>query len=106
MPTCRKRPPVNDCVVDASALILSLASTTDEARTLGRRLSVAYVHAPHLIDAEVGNVLRRHEREGKVGQRESMAIFTASKAVVDRRHPHAGPLGGTRVEMARQRQRL
>ncbi len=49
-------------------------------------------HAPHLIDAEVGNVLRRHERNGYISSREAHASLDACGAYIDFRYPHTGPL--------------
>jgi predicted nucleic acid-binding protein len=57
-------------VVDASALVTALVGRSAGARALRRRLAAEVCHAPHLIDAEVGNVLRRRVRElGASGQR-------------------------------------
>jgi hypothetical protein len=46
-------------VVDASALA-SAALSGDTSAPLRQRLRDELVHAPHLIDAELGSVLRRH----------------------------------------------
>jgi len=54
---------VSDCVLDASAMVLALSGKSAEASALRTRLVGVRKDAPHLIDAEVGNVLRRHERE-------------------------------------------
>ena len=45
-------------VVDASAMIVALLGRSGQAAALRRRLAAEVCHAPHLIDAEVGNVLR------------------------------------------------
>jgi predicted nucleic acid-binding protein len=50
-------------------------------------------HAPHLIDAEVGNVLRRHERVGRLSADEAAQGLRAAAALIDHRYPHIGPLG-------------
>jgi len=80
-------------VLDASAMILALGGKTDAASALRTRLVGVRKHAPHLIDAEVGNVLRRHEREGRLSAEEALLAFRAARALVDHRHPHGGPLG-------------
>ncbi len=49
-------------------------------------------HVPHLIDAEVGNVLRRHEQRGPIGTHEARAALDAGRVLIEHRHPHAGPL--------------
>jgi predicted nucleic acid-binding protein len=84
---------VNDCVLDASALVLALGGKTDAASALRARLRGARRHAPHLIDAEVGNVLRRHEREARLSSDEALHALRAARALVDHRYPHVGPLG-------------
>lgn len=54
----------NDYVLDASALVLAVIGKTDTAQVLRQQLPTMRRHAPHLIDAETGNVLRRHEMSG------------------------------------------
>jgi len=53
-------------VVDASAYIYATTSTEPAARTVLKRIMDADCHAPHLLDAEVGNVLRRLELRGDI----------------------------------------
>jgi predicted nucleic acid-binding protein len=84
---------VTDYVVDASALVLALAGRTDDAVRLRARLPGMRRHAPHLIDAEVGNVLRRHEQAGLLSGAEAGAALRAAGTVVDHRYPHSGVLG-------------
>lgn len=83
---------MSDCVLDASALILALSGKTDAASALRTRLLGVRAHAPHLIDAEVGNVLRRHERESRLSPDEALFALGAARALVDHRYPHVGPL--------------
>lgn len=83
---------MTDCVLDASALVLALAGKDENADELRTRLPAMRRHAPHLIDAEVGNVLRRHERAGLLSRAEAEAALRASRALVDHRYPHAGAL--------------
>jgi predicted nucleic acid-binding protein len=84
---------VNDYVLDASALVLALVGNTDGARKLRRRLPDIRRHAPHLIDAEVGNVLRRHERVGRITALEAETALRVGAVLVDHRYPHTGALG-------------
>jgi predicted nucleic acid-binding protein len=84
---------VSDCVVDASALALALGGKSDSASALRARLAGVRRHAPHLIDAEVGNVLRRHEREGRLSGEEAAQGLRAAAVLIDHRYPHFGPLG-------------
>lgn len=83
---------MSDCVLDASAMVLAVSGKTDAASALRRRLGGVRKHAPHLIDAEVGNVLRRHEREGRLKPEEALLALRAARALVDNRYPHVGPL--------------
>lgn len=82
----------DDYVLDASALALALIGKSDSARTLRQRLPAIRRHAPHLIDAEVGNVLRRHEMSGRISTDEAQAALVAGGALVEYRYPHTGSL--------------
>jgi predicted nucleic acid-binding protein len=83
---------VSDCVLDASAMVLAVSGKTDAAATLRRRLSGVRKHAPHLIDAEVGDVLWRHERQARLSEEEALLAVRAARALVDHRYSHVGPL--------------
>jgi predicted nucleic acid-binding protein len=83
---------VNDCVIDASALVLAVVGKTTAADEFRARLPGVRRHAPHLIDAEVGNVLRRHEQAGLVSGREAKTALGVAEFLIDHRYPHAGPL--------------
>lgn len=83
---------MTDCVLDASALILALAGKSDGASALRARLVKVRRHAPHLIDAEVGNVLRRQEQGGRLSAAEALQGLRASRVLIDHRYPHVGPL--------------
>lgn len=89
-------PPMSECVLDASALVLALSGKTADAASLRRQLANDRTHAPHLIDAEVGNVLRRHERRGPLSRDEALVALRVAPAVVSRRYPHEAKL----LEMA------
>ncbi len=82
----------DDYVLDASALVLALIGKTDAADVLRQRLRTIRRHAPHLIDAEVGNVLRRHELSGRISAEEAEAALGASRVLIEHRYPHSGPL--------------
>lgn len=83
---------MNECVLDASAMVLALSGKTDGASALRAHLADARTHAPHLIDAEVGNVLRRHEREARLSPEEALLALRAAPTVVDHRYPQRAPL--------------
>lgn len=57
------------------------------------RLATEQVHAPHLIDAEFGNALRRLVREGHVEPDTAAVLLQWAPVFVDVRHAH-GPLTG------------
>jgi predicted nucleic acid-binding protein len=82
----------NHYVIDASALVFALVGKDDGARTLRARLPAMHRHAPHLIDAEVGNVLRHHLRAGLVSAAEASTALRSLRALVQQRYPHVGPL--------------
>lgn len=79
-------------MLDASALVLVLVGKSAAADGLRRRLPTMRRHAPHLIDAEVGNVLRRHEQGGRISADEARSALLAGPALIEHRYPHVGPL--------------
>lgn len=78
---------MSDCVLDASAMVLALSGKTDAASKLRTRLSGVRKQAPHLIDAEVRNVLRRHEREARLSPDEALLALHAARRTRARRPP-------------------
>ncbi|MGH3358287.1 MAG: type II toxin-antitoxin system VapC family toxin [Nocardioidaceae bacterium] len=86
---------MSDCVLDASALVLAVNGKNKAADDLRASLRGAWAHAPHLIDAEVGNVLGRHEHSGLIGEEEAHVALSAAQTLVAYRYPHAGPLAET-----------
>jgi predicted nucleic acid-binding protein len=75
-------------VVDASALLEVLlrtgAAATVEARLFGRDT----LHAPHLLDLEVAQVLRRYERAGELTARRAGEALADLAAFRIERYPH------------------
>jgi predicted nucleic acid-binding protein len=49
-------------------------------------------HAPHLIDAEVGNVLRRWVLRGQLAPDDAEKLLAAGAALIDYRHEMTGGL--------------
>lgn len=82
----------DDYVLDASALVLALVGKTAASDALRQRLPGMRRHAPHLIDAEVGNVLRRHEQSGRITPEGARAALRAGSALIEHRYPHTGSL--------------
>jgi predicted nucleic acid-binding protein len=85
-------PVPEDVVVDASAMIKVLTENSDGAYELGRRLIGSGLHAPHLLDAEVGDVLRRKVSRGALGEEVAVMGLASLDSLIDMRYPHAGPL--------------
>ncbi|MHB8289402.1 MAG: type II toxin-antitoxin system VapC family toxin [Acidimicrobiales bacterium] len=80
-------------VVDASALAFSILGTSPEHRSLRRRLAGDTCHAPHLVDAEIGNVLRRHVLRGELPASDAQALLFAAAPLIDHRYEMTGSLG-------------
>jgi predicted nucleic acid-binding protein len=79
-------------VIDASILVHALIGKGPAAAAVRVRLQGIDCHAPHLIDAEVGNVLRRRTRAADITGRQAIAALRAAKDVIDYRYPHVGAL--------------
>lgn len=79
-------------VIDASGIVTALLGKSPEAGILRRRLGAEVCHAPHLIDAEVGNVLRRHVLRGALAAADAEALLHSSVPLVDHRHEMTGAL--------------
>jgi predicted nucleic acid-binding protein len=73
-------------VLDASALVYAIRATVPSAAGLRRRLVEEPSHAPHLIDAEVGNVLRRHVLAGEISPSDAKTLLDDGATLVDMRH--------------------
>jgi predicted nucleic acid-binding protein len=77
-------------VIDASVLAYALTGREPEAVTARKMLQDNECHAPHLIDAELGNVLRRRSRAGDITSAQALTALAAAQDLVDFRHPHSG----------------
>lgn len=79
-------------VLDASAAIDLLLDTSPFAETVADHLSehAAGIHSPHLLDAEVGEVLRRHALKGDIHQRRVEQALDHLLQLPITRYPH-GP---------------
>jgi len=86
---------VIELVVDTSALIVAMTGRSPEAKMLQGRLQCNVCHAPHLIDAEAGNVLRRLVRTGAIGAQFGLTALRAVRDAIDERHPHSGSIAET-----------
>jgi predicted nucleic acid-binding protein len=76
-------------VLDASAVI-ELLLQTKVGRAVAERLDDPAVdlHAPHLLDVEVVQVLRRYVRAGSLTSREAAATLDDLRALDVERHGH------------------
>jgi predicted nucleic acid-binding protein len=77
-------------VVDASAL-LEILLRTSAAKALERRLfdeSRQTLHAPHLLDVEVAQVLRRYAAIGEIDEQRGSAALADLVDFPIRRYPH------------------
>jgi predicted nucleic acid-binding protein len=79
-------------VADASALVYASISGDAGAALLRRRLRDEIVHAPHLIDAELGNVLRRHVLRGDTPADHAALVLRKAPRLIDHRYGHTGAL--------------
>ena len=79
-----------DLVADASALVLAVTDTSHRGLRVIEYARSATVHAPHLVDVEVGSALRRMVIHDGL-QRATACVMARSAAdLVDERYPH-GP---------------
>jgi predicted nucleic acid-binding protein len=79
---------VTDLVLDASVAVLALAGRTAAERALRERLALVGCHAPHLIDAEVGNVLRKLVHGGRIEAGSAEAGLLGLGVLVSERYQH------------------
>ncbi len=83
---------MTDLVLDTSALAYALIGRTTEATELRKVLTGTICHAPHLVDAELGNVLRRRTRSGDISSEQALVAISTARDVIDYRYPHFGAL--------------
>ena len=75
-------------VLDASVAVRALLSARETDRVLRERVRQSSCHAPHLIDAEVGSVLRRRAAAGAIEVDSAAAALRAVKNLITDRYPH------------------
>lgn len=81
-------------VLDASAAIALLLNTPPHASTIRRWLAPGEesVHAPHLLDLEVAQVLRRFVLRGELAPDRARAALADLAALDVERYPHTALL--------------
>jgi predicted nucleic acid-binding protein len=75
-------------VVDASAMLEVLLQTGAAAQLEARLFGGDTLHAPHVLDLEVAQVLRRYERAGELNARRGQDALDDLEAFVIERYPH------------------
>lgn len=79
-------------VVDSGAFVFATTERNRAARALLHRIGRSTCHAPHLFDADVGNVLRRKVLAKELVDVHAEQILALAPSVVRYRYQHAGPL--------------
>lgn len=79
-------------VVDASAFVLAATEDTARADQLLERMSHESCHSPHLIDAEIGQALRRLAIQSVIDDETAEDALNSAAHVIDERHEIHGTL--------------
>lgn len=79
-------------VIDASALIAATTTTSAGAQRLRDRLRSNTNHPPHLVDAELGNVLRRMTHRDALTPDHARTVLASAPGLIDHRYEHRGAL--------------
>jgi predicted nucleic acid-binding protein len=85
--------------LDASALVYAVRSPMPTAAVLRRRLVDETSHSPHLIDAEVGNVLRRHVLADELPPSDARTLLGDAATLVDLRYGASDAMRGAAWEL-------
>ena len=79
-------------VLDSGAYVFATTKRTAQARAVLQRIGRATCHAPHLFDAEIGNVLRRQVCAGLLPAVQAERLMVLASSVVEFRYDHSGPM--------------
>lgn len=90
---------MSDYVVDAAALVEALVGMDAVGIAARKRIADASCHAPHLVDAEVGSVLRRRERARTITDGTARTALAALPGMIENRYSHTGRLANLAWEM-------
>jgi predicted nucleic acid-binding protein len=77
-------------VVDASAVLELLLRTRAASAVEERLFGGETLHAPHVLDLEVAQVLRRYERAAEISEQRGLEALDDLEALAIERYPH-GP---------------
>jgi predicted nucleic acid-binding protein len=86
-------------VVDAAAAVSALGRKDAVGIAAHKLIAEATCHAPHLLDAEVGHVLRRGERAGEISEQTARTALRALPEMIDYRYPLVGRLAALAWEL-------
>jgi predicted nucleic acid-binding protein len=75
-------------VVDASALLETLLRTPAAAKVEENLFDGRTLHAPHVLDVEIAQVLRRYAARGEVDDRRARAALAILADMQIHRYPH------------------
>ena len=90
---------MSEYVIDASALVDAIAKKDSAAEATAERIFEATGHAPHLIDAEVGDVLRQLVHRKEITAETALTALHALPNLVDFRYSHTRKLLGLAWEL-------
>ena len=75
-------------VADASAVVLAVIDRTGRGQDVLARLRAVTVHAPQLVDVEVGSTLRRLVLRGELSPDDADECRGIAGDLIDVRYPH------------------
>lgn len=84
---------MKDLVLDASGAVFALSVLAPDASALRARLRESTWHAPHLIEAEVGQALRNRKRGKEITAEQALVALRTLPHLITEHYPHSGPLG-------------
>jgi predicted nucleic acid-binding protein len=90
---------MSEYVVDASAAVDALAGKGSVGIALRSKITGATCHAPHLVDAEAGHVLRHIHRRGEINEEEALTAMRGLSSIIDHRYPHTGTMSNLAWEL-------
>jgi predicted nucleic acid-binding protein len=89
----------SEYVVDAGAAVSALVRKSAMGIAAHKRIAESTCHGPHLLDAEVGHVLRRAERVGEINEATARTALAALPQIVEHRYPHTGRVASLAWEL-------
>lgn len=82
---------MTDLVLDASVAAIAVSDSGSPGDAVRNRLAGTVLHAPHLVDAEVGSVLRKTTAARLITPEQAAGSLRMLAHLVTERYPH-GPL--------------